>query len=341
MPRRRGRIVQPAQCDEARQELGVQHLVRRDPAVLSGERIGTGGIAVTQQATRQQVALGPERRDVIHRRVALCGLAGAPPQGKRVRGAVRSAQPAGAIQHHAGIAPQRFGQAGEQCVRVRGVALQGQLRLGRGAARRIQARDLSRRRGRIAPDQALEALPVVVRPHRSRPAAQEAGLVADARDPGAARLLRRLRVASGVRQRLGAVQHRLRQGQGIALALRQRGREVRVGGDGLLPPALQQRLVRPVRALRHEVGDVIRRRGSGREQPEIGDQFGCHRIGVGGGRALRIRPSVRADRRDRIGLLRQRGPRGEQREQSETRANRGGHAVLLAQADLAMHLPRA
>ncbi len=79
----------------------------------------------------------------------------------------------------------------------------------------------------------------------------------------------------------------------------------------------------------------------GVEQPEIGDELGCHRIGVGGGRALRIRPPVRADRRDRIGLLRQRGARGEQREQSETRANRGGHAVLLAQPDLAMHLPRA
>ena len=79
----------------------------------------------------------------------------------------------------------------------------------------------------------------------------------------------------------------------------------------------------------------------GVEQPVIGDQLGGHRIGVGGGVALRIRPAVGADRRDRIGLLRQRGRRGEQSEQSETRANRGGHAAVLAQADLAMHLPRA
>ena len=114
------------------------------------------------------------------------------------------------------------------------------------------------------------------------------------------------------------MQHRLRQGQLVALALRQRGGVVGIGGDRLLPAALQQRLVRPIRALRHEVGDLVRGGGSWRQQPEIGDQLRGHRIGVGAGRALRIGPPVGADRRDRVGLLRQRRRRCEQGKQSET-----------------------
>ena len=114
-------------------------------------------------------------------------------------------------------------------------------------------------------------------------------------------------VVSAIRLRLGAAQHGLRQGQPVALALRQHGRLVRFGGDRLLTPALQQRLVRPVGILRHEVVDFVCRRRAGCQEPEIPHQLDRHRIGIGCGRKLGVRPPVGADRRDRVGLLRQGG----------------------------------
>ena len=90
VPRRRGGIVQPAQRDEAGKELRVQLLLRRDPAVPVGERVGVGGVAIVQQATCQQVALGPERGELIRRRIVLCRVAALAATG-RSASAVRSA----------------------------------------------------------------------------------------------------------------------------------------------------------------------------------------------------------------------------------------------------------
>ena len=60
MLRRGGWIVQPAQRDEAGEELRVEHLRGRDFAVLVGQQIGALGVAILQQLARECVALGPE-----------------------------------------------------------------------------------------------------------------------------------------------------------------------------------------------------------------------------------------------------------------------------------------
>ena len=219
--------------------------------------------------------------------------------------------------------------------------LERQPRLGGGAMRRVEPRDLARGGCGVLPGKALEAFPGVVGAHGARPTAQEAGLVADAGDPGAARLFGGLRVAAGVRQRFGAMQHGLRHSELVAVALRQCGGKVRVGGDRLLSPTLQQRLIRPVGALGDEGADLVCRRGAWREEAVIGDQLVGDRVGVARGGALGIRPVVGSDRGNWIGLLRQRRCRGEEGEESGTEANRGGHTHLLAQADLAAHLFRA
>ena len=58
-----------------------------------------------------------------------------------------------------------------------------------------------------------------------------------------------------------------------------------------------------------KLGDLVGRRGTGRQQAIVGDQLGGDRIGVAGGGGLRVGPAVGADRRDRIGRLRQRQAR--------------------------------
>ncbi len=121
----------------------------------------------------------------------------------------------------------------------------------------------------------------------------------------------------GIRVCFGAAQHRLRQGRLVALALCQCRCLIRFGGDRLLAPALQQRLVRPIGVLRHEVGDLVRRRAAGCQQAEIGDQLGGDRVGIGSGGELRVGPAIGADRGHRIRRLRQCGCRGEQAEQAK------------------------
>ena len=170
---RRGGIVQPAQRDEAGEELGVQHLVRRDLAVVGAQRIGALGVAVAQQPARQQVALGPERRRV--RPAARPAARASPrlPQRQGVGGAVGAPQPARVVQHHAGIVAHVGRQRGQQRLGVRRIVLEGEPRLGRRPVRRVEPRDLPRGGGRVVPGQVLEARPLVVRSQCAGPAAQE------------------------------------------------------------------------------------------------------------------------------------------------------------------------
>ena len=149
-----------------------------------GERIGAGGIAVVQQAAGQQVALGPEPGELIRRRIVLRGLAGALPQSERVRGAVGIGAASGRDPASwPGSCRSGSGRAATSASAFGRVVLQGQPRLGRGAMRRVEARDLSRGRRGVVPGEVLEALPLVVRLHGAGPAAQEAGLVGRCRRP--------------------------------------------------------------------------------------------------------------------------------------------------------------
>ena len=180
--------------------------------------------------------------------------------------------------------------------------------------RRIEARRLPSRRCRVVPGEALEPRPLIFRPDGSGPAAQEGSLggrVGDAGEPGVAGLFCRLCIVPGIRLSLGAAQHRLRQGQAVALALDQNCRLVRFGGDRLLPSSLQQRLTGPIRILRHEIADLVSRRGARCQQPEVGDELGRDRIGVGCGGELGVRPPVGSDGRGWVARLRQSGRRGQ------------------------------
>ena len=240
-------------------------------------------------------------------------------------------QPAGAVDHHPRIVPDGGWQGGEQRFRVWRITLQGKPRLCLRAVRRIEPRDLPCCRWRVMPGEALEPRPLVILPNGAGPAVQECRLgcrVSDAGEPGIAGLFRCPRIVPGIRPRLGATQHGLRHGQPVAFALRQRRCLVGFRGDGLLPATLQQCLARPIRVLRHEVGNLVSRRGPRREQTEISDELGCDRIGVGCGGELCIGPPVSTDRRDRIAGLRQGRGRGEQGNQSVTGANRGTHGHL-------------
>ena len=66
---------------------------------------------------------------------------------------------------------------------------------------------------------------------------------------------------------------------------------------------LEQRLVRPIGALRHEFSDLVGRGASRRQQSIIRDQLVGDWIGVGSGLSLRIRPTVGSDGGDRITRL--------------------------------------
>ena len=313
--------------------------------MVRGERIGAGRIAVPQQAAGEQVALGPERRQLLPRRVALRSRSGALPQRQGIRRTVQMAQPPGMIQDHARIGVPAGGKRGEQRIGAGRIALQGEPRLGRCPMRGIEARDLAGRRCRVVPGKVLKTLPLILGSYGAGPAAQEGGLcprIGDPGEPGVAGLFGGLGIVAAIRLRLGATQHGLRQGQLVAPALRQHRRLVGFGGDRLLATALQQRLVRPVGILRHEVGDLVRRCRAGCQKPEITDQLDRHRVGIGRCGELGVRPPVGADRRARVGRLRRHGVcPGEQREESVTRANRGVHVPFLAQGGLAMHLSRA
>ncbi len=197
--------------------------------------------------------------------------------------------------------------------------------------RRVEVRELAGCRGGVVRGQMREAIPLVLWPDRGRPAAEEGSLragVGDAAGPGAARIARSLGGTTSVGLGLGAVQHRLRQGQLVALALGKGRCQIRFDGDRFLAPALQQRLIGPVGVLLHEVGDLGRSRAARRQQPVVVDELGGDRIRVIRCRELRIRPPIGTDRSDRIGRLRRGGRGGEYREQSETGTNRQRHGAF-------------
>ena len=290
-----GRVVQPAQGDEARQEFGVEHLLGGDLAVVRGQR---------------------SRRRRHCRRAAAGGPAGC--ARSRTRQARPSARRAVLAPRRAATAPghPRCGRHGAASGRGRAPS-PGSSRAAAGrAASSASALDASRCRARRAsaahgaPHRGAGSAepPLSCRARRGAGTAPTDLPAERRRTSGAGRQSRRPRRRCRRARRcgpllppvhcprhspgLGAAQHRLRQGQAVAVALRQNRRLVRFGGDRLLPSTLQQRLAGPVRILRHEVGDLVSRRGARRQQPEVGDELGRDRIGVGCGGELGIRPPV-------------------------------------------------
>ena len=223
-------VVQPAQRDEAGQELGIEQLLGRDLAVVRGQRVGAGSVAVAQQAAGEQVALGPERGELVgHRRVSLRRLARraatAPARPRCGRRGAASAR---------GRAPGRDRHARRPAGR-RAATRRWAHRAAARAVPRLAARCAASRRATcraaavgVVPGQALEPRPLVLRPDGCRPAAQEGGLGGRVGDAGESRRggprLPPRALLPGVGLSLGAAQHRLRQGQAVALALRQDGR---------------------------------------------------------------------------------------------------------------------
>ena len=124
--------------------------------------------------------------------------------------------------------------------------------------------------------------------------------VGQAGDPGLAGIGARGVGVAGNGQGAGAAQQGRDLGQRRGGTLRQHVGLVGVGGDGLLPVALQQGLVRPVRVVVHEAGDFRRRRRAGGQQAVIQHQLLGHRIGVAGGGGLGVGPVVGADGGDRV-----------------------------------------
>ena len=229
---------------------------RADLAMAVDQRIGVRRLAVAQQAAGQQVRARPRRRAA-----APAGRAdrAAPPRRGRhsasasaVRSARRSQRAWSSISPGSS-ARSAAGSGGDQRLGVRIVALQRQPRLGRRAVRRVEpARSAAPRRpGRARPG--AGSAPIGRPASRRRPSGagtRPPAPVGEAGDPGAARLGGGLGVAAGVGQGVGAAQQGRRLGDRRGGALRQHGGVVRVGGDRLLAAALQQRLVRPVRAVR-------------------------------------------------------------------------------------------
>ena len=107
MPLRLGRVVQPAQRDEAGEEFGfLPRLAGLRLAVIGGDAIGRRGIAEAQQLARQHLALRPDGALRLGRKALLQGLAGGP-ECRRFLIAVAAAQRAGAVMHQADVARQR------------------------------------------------------------------------------------------------------------------------------------------------------------------------------------------------------------------------------------------
>jgi hypothetical protein len=77
---------------------------------------------------------------------------------------------------------------------------------------------------------------------------------------------------------------------------------VRVRSNGLLPAALEQRLVRPVGVPGYEFGDLAGPGCAWRQQAIIHHQLLGQRVGVARGGGLRVRPPVGADRGHQISL---------------------------------------
>ena len=312
----RGRgIVQPAQGDEPGEELGLGGLLRLGLAMRLGQRVSRCVVAVFQQGSDQSVPFGPEGRSVIGRR-CLRRIAGAQPQGRGIAVACGPAQGSGSVQDQAGIVAQRRRQRGHQRLGVRVIALHGQPRLGGGAVHRVQARGLAYGGRDVLPGQMLKPGPLVVGGWHTGPAVQERDLgrgIGQAGHPGRARRLGGLRVAAGNGQRGGAAEQARGLGWRSGGALGQYRRIVGFGGDRLLPPLFQQRLLRPVRAGLHEGGDLRRRGRAAGEQAGIQHQLRRHRIGDTGGCGLGLRPVVGSDRGQRVlaGVARRLCPRGQ------------------------------
>jgi hypothetical protein len=282
-----------------------------------------------QQAPRQQVALGPERGEVVRRRL-LRRFAPLDPQRDRILDLVRMAQRPRAVQGQARVRLERRGQHRHQRLGLRVVAFCREAGLGRFMVVGAEPRDLPGSGLIIAPGEVLEARPLIIRRGDAAPAALKGRFgarIVNGVDPGLNGQRIGLGRVAGIGQRLGATQHRACQSRRRLGALRQHSGVVRIGGDGFLPAAFQHRLRGPVRIALHESGDFLGRCRARRPQPHIQDQLLRHRIGESGRRGLGIRPAVGADGRQRIrsGILRAALRRQHKRQTGENQANRNGH----------------
>ena len=243
-----------------------------------------------------------------------------------------SAQRARAIQRQARIASLRRWQPRHQRLGLRIGTLGGEAGLGGRVMGRIQAGDLARGVRRIGqPRQALESRPLIVRHSDTTPPTQERclpGRRVDGIDPGLTREGVGVVGAAGVGDSLGTAQHGGGQRRGRG-ALREHRGIVGVGGDGFLPPAIQDGLRGPVGIVLHEVGDLGSRGGAGRAKTQIQDELFRHRIGVTGGFRLRVGPPISLHRGQRIGILRPNAPgqqhRREQGNAGQNESNRNAH----------------
>ncbi len=263
------------------------------------------------------------------------------PERQRVLIAPGAAEPARELEHKGRLIVQLLGQGGEQDRGLRIVAAECEPGLGLGTHGGVEPHRLPRRRLGIAPGEPVEARPLILRQDDRAVTPEERGFRGRVDDPGAPRFAdcRRggVRLARGG-EGLGAAEQRLRQMDGCARALVERGRLVGFARQRLFPAAFQQRLIRPILIRRHERGDLGGAGRIRREQPVVRDELARDGIRILGRRRRGIGPAIGAHGAHRVLCLRRRREDGEQRQSS---AESESHAMIVVQPCLAAHPLRA
>ena len=275
------RVVEPAERDEAGEELG---LLPRLPgfclAVIGREPIGGLCIAQADQLAGQDLPLGPDGAGGGRREIGLQRL-GRGPDGGGLRIAVAPAQQARAFIHHADVAQPRG------AVRLAFPA-RSQPRLGRRAAIGVEPWHDARGGSRLVlPHQPVESAPMVVGGQDGGVALGESGLGGRiggwALAPGLAQHRRCLSTPAGAAQRIGEALRGLDAAGCDAAEMAQHQRIVGVVGQQLLGAAGDGLGQGPI-GVGGEPGGDLRPRGpaiAGLDAQPC-DQLAGHRVGAGG-----------------------------------------------------------
>ena len=350
MPLGDGRIAQPAQGDEAGEELRLApRLARLRDAVPGGDGVGGAEIARAQQAPGEHLPLAPEGPRGVGRR-ARSGV----PGRRRFGVAVAPAEPAGALEGEAGIDARRLG-AGRR-VGVRPVGGVVEPRGGDALPRRVQVGHGARRRaGLPRQGKPVEAAPVLVRAEMRAVPVEEAGLDQRIRGrlrPAGAQHVGGLALLAGAGQRLGQAPVALQGARRAGGEPLEGERVLGVARQRLLRAAGERVLGGPVRVGQAEGGDL----GGGGPGAAGLQPHPRHHLADEGVRALRrdlrLRPSPGPGMRHghapggahRVGGGRQPGGRlrkGRRRgrgEQANRQAKNGtaAHPQVLSEAEAAV-----
>ena len=232
------------------------------------------------------------------------------------------------LQHQAWSAAFRGGEGARLGQRFRRVLSQRDPRLGRGALRQRQPRNLGGGRCRIGPGQMIEPRLLVRRGEIAAEVLQEwprrggrqAATPCGARIGLRARLIAARRLGAGaggkcLRQRYGSVGAGC--GQAGLIGLRR---------DRFLPPVFQRHLIGPVRIGGAKRGNLARPGSARRQHTEIGHQLDRDGIGYLGGGHQRAVPRTGVHQRQRI--LRPQCRAGDQGRRCQQQVNRTKHVLL-------------